>query len=408
MGINVPPGMNAHLLFFGTTGSRSYHQALNLSPDTRKALLEADKEIRQHLRAVVRKTSVADQIRSLASSDFRKAGASSLVFELRFLRQGSFVYGNEIEPAHLPPQMSDLDDGIYARTSFFKDENPAIAAQKFFEFVERALAPLCTARGWRIRQKKTCVRIELNSGALIDLPLYAVPDTAFAYLEKSLGEALGLPIANTRKHLTDSLRKFRDLRIPTEMVMLAHRELGWVRSDPRKLHDWVDENIERYGSQLSRMFRYSKGWRDHTFVENGPSSIAIMACVIKSYQEFRWQPDDVRDDHALLEIAKMLPNMFAQDIPNPVLPGAPSFNPWAHDVRKRYIEGAERLKDTMSAALEGISNPEVVVHRIRSAFGDRIPDRPDLIKAFQQLPQRTTILTAAAAPLPRVYSNTSG
>ena len=58
---------------------------------------------------------------------------------------------------------------------------------------------------------------------------------------------------------------YRTPRLPEDRIMLAHDKKGWVQSDPRALHDWSDEQFQRYDSQVRRQCRYFKGWRDFCF-----------------------------------------------------------------------------------------------------------------------------------------------
>lgn len=399
--------MNAHSLLFGARETTSFHQALQLDDFVRQKLRSADKDIRARLRSAVSRLVDQDRLMTLASSDYRRS-FERLSLELRFLTQGSEAYDLAVEPAHLPPQQNDRDVGVYARTSFFKDHEPALASAKYFEFVERTLQPLCDERGWSLEKKDTCVRIKLCERTHIDLPLYAVPDVEFVRLEKALYDATGMDSIEIAVTLNSQLSRFRDIRLPSDQVMLAHRELGWIVSDPRQIHDWFEDSVKRYGPQVRRECRYLKGWRDFDFETKGPASIAIMACVVDRYRIGDLRPHEDRDDLSLLEITQALPRFFRGTIQNPVLKDAPSLNPWDDAERARYVQAAEKLHAQISSALNGLSHPDIVVDRFRSAFGDRIPYRPDLVKAYPKAPERRAAVTGIAAPLPLIRRTTSG
>lgn len=400
---------NANALLHGARSTTSYHQAIQIKKRIRKQLVSADREIRAALRERVAQIKKSGQTLSLASREYRRLLKGSLDLELRFLRQGSFVYDTAIDPANRPPQKNDLDDGIYAHTSFLAGQEPDLAAAKYFELVEAALKALCERRGWTLVEKDSCVRVVISEFAHIDLPLYAIPDAEFGTLEKALRDATGLPTVQSVAKLSSLMDRYPDLRLPSHCVMLAHRKKGWIPSDPRLLHDWFEENVRRYGPQLRRESRYCKGWRDLQFETGGPSSIALMACVVRRYQEGDWEPDESRDDLALLEIASGLAVMFEADIPNPALPNGSVLNDWDDVRRQRYIKAARSLHSEISNALNGTANSEIVVKRFRNALGARVPYRPDLVKMAEiSAPNISTSAKVIGAPLPLVGPTTSG
>ena len=94
--------------------------------------------------------------------------------------QGSFAYRTLNEPAHNPPQEIDLDDGVFVPVSFLNDSGrarPALISSGYFAAVEALPAPICVLNGWKlIDDKPSCVRVELDGSAHIDLALYAIPD----------------------------------------------------------------------------------------------------------------------------------------------------------------------------------------------------------------------------------------
>lgn len=400
--------MNANTLLYGARDAIAYHQAIQLPDDVRAAMFQADRDIRARLRKVTRFVIDSGRAMSYASAEYRRAKQEPLQFELRFLRQGSVVYDTVIDPARRPPQQTDLDDGIYARTSFLSDFEPGLAATKYFELVETALAPLCKERGWRlVTNKDTCVRVVIDEKIHIDLPLYAVPDTEFVTLEKCFQDVTGLKLVAGSARLSTVLDGFSDIRIPTDRVMLAHRKKGWISSDPRALHDWFVRECERHGPQLRRTCRYLKGWRDFLFLEGGPASIALMACAVRSYKEGGWVPQNDRDDLAMLEIAKRLPVFFSATIVNPVLPDAEPLNDWDEVTRKRFVNAANDLHGHMHTALEGTANAEITVRRLQEALGTRVPYRPDLVRAFDKTPARAQVAAVVASPLPLRRPTTS-
>lgn len=104
----------------------------------------------------------------------------------------------------------------------------------------------------------------------IDVPLYAIPGAEFMLMEKAV-QARTLDGALDSR--ADSVDRWDAL--PSDCVLLAHREEGWKASDPRKIHDWFVDAVELYGERLRRVCRYLKAWRDHNRPHlDGVSSIS--------------------------------------------------------------------------------------------------------------------------------------
>ncbi|MBX9453216.1 MAG: hypothetical protein KL801_15515 [Mesorhizobium sp.] len=403
--------MNAHSLFLGSRQVPAYHQAIAPCPKAHARLVAADKKVRAALRAAAGEVErSATRLAALATRRFFKDHGTP-AFDVRFLWQGSKVYKTDIDPAIKPPQQSDLDDGVYLRTSFFNRTDPAIACQRFFQFVQDALQPLCDAEGWTlIKDKNTCVRIVISGDLHLDLPLYAIPDEEFSSLQAAAMRTFGENIMQDGKNILLMMDQERSLRIDPERVMLAHRTAGWIASDPRALHDWFEAKAEQFGPQLKRICRYYKGWRDFVFENGGPESITLMACVVIVFEDVSSELDETRDDKAFLAVASRLPDLFRGDIRNPVLPGQDAkLNGWSDAERSRYIAAAEALYNTATTALNGTRHPDITVNRFIEALGDRFPMRPDLVKL--ETPAET-VSGASAIILPGAFkpaqSTTSG
>ncbi|MDD9911214.1 MAG: CBASS cGAMP synthase [Ahrensia sp.] len=403
--------MNAHSLFLGSRQLPAFHQAIAACPIAHARLVAADKKIRAALRAAAKEVAGSEiRLVALATRHFVKDHGKP-VFDVRFLWQGSKVYKTDIDPAEKPPQQSDLDDGVYLRTSFLENTDPAIASERFFQFVENALRPLCIAEGWKlITDKNTCVRIEIGDDLHLDLPLYAIPDDEFTTLEKAAMRTFGTDLSEQSGNVLVMLDRERSLRIDPDRVMLAHRKLGWIVSDPRALHDWFEEKAAEFGAQLKRICRYFKAWRDYTFLSGGPESITLMVCAVIVFEEMRHQLDDDRDDKTFLFIAERLPKLFRSDIENPVLPDNGSvLNNWNDVERQSFIKAAEELHRNADQALNGTMHQNITIDRFIESLGDRFPQRPDLVKVEVETKSATSLSTPAIpAALTPVRSTTSG
>lgn len=402
--------MNANALFIGANIEPSFHQAIKLPDEIKAELRKADIEIRRAIRNSAELMVRSGQEMVLATNQYRDQRQEPLRFEVRFLRQGGIVYRTEISPAFTPPQQSDLDDGVYVRTSFLSYDKPGLASEKFFKLVEDALLPLCNQKGWTLKKKKTCVRVELDAQKHIDLPLYAIPDEEFVTLEKSIQDATGISLNSATDQMLSIFDRHQNLRIPTDRIMLAHREEGWIHSDPRALHDWFEEQFNRFGPQLRRQCRYFKGWRDFAFETGGPSSVALMVCAANAYRLGKVSADNNRDDLAFLEIADSLPTMFSEKIANPVLSDASALNSWNDIELQTNLQAARQLFSTVNGALNGHYHSDITVNRLQDALGRRIPNRPDLVKAFSKAPEimRGTSAAIISSPLPATARTTSG
>lgn len=401
--------MNAHALFLGANTSASYHQAILLSDETRRALLQADRKLRAAIRHAAAEAVQFGKQMALATDAYRAFKQAPPTLDVRFLLQGGLAYDTAVERAFMPPQQCDRDTGVYVKTSFLARQEPGLAAKKFFELVATAIKPLCDAEGWTIKKKSTCVRVEISPFMHIDYPLYAIPDDAFETLEKSLRDATGETLVTAASQMLTLMDRHRTLRLPSDRIMLAHREKGWVQSDPRALHDWFEEQFSRYGPQVRRQSRYFKGWRDFAFEQGGPSSVALMVCIANCYREGFVSADEARDDLAFHQVAGALSNFMRDPIQNPVLDVPSDLNDWDDIERDRYLSAANQLHETVGSALNGHYLQDLTVQRLQKALGRRVPNRPDLVKAHSKVPEiAAPAAVISCAPLKTTARTTSG
>ena len=389
---------NAHALFCGLKADPSYLAALNVDEAERARMMDARSKVRATLKAAARQLAVHDDYWQDSYARSVRPANRPLV-EIKFMTQGSFAYRTLNAPARTTQEI-DLDDGMYVPVNFLENGQPALAAKGLYKFVEDALSPLCREEGWQLdRGKPCCVRIKLWAGAHIDLPIYSIPQDRFALLRESMAKAAATTLAH------DSVRG-TSWKLPSDKIMLAHRDGTWAQSDPQQLHDWVEERVDRWGPVYRRLSRFFKGWRDFTWGSSKLSSLCIMCAVDAALRQLDGFPTDDRDDQLVLEVAKRLPDILADDIANPVLQHLP-LNEWKSEVRKEILDGAQALKDELVAALERTGDAEQVVVKLRGRFGERIPYRPDAVKIASKIAaiQAATPATVAA---PRVIASTSG
>ncbi len=394
---------NASALFVGLRVTASYHQALQVDPARTKLLKDARGDIRAAIRAAAGAVQMKDAF--WEPSFAARPGLQRPSVVPKFFTQGSVAYDLLVDPCQTPPQQIDLDDGMYIRVDFLADGKPALVAKALFSMVEEALAPLCRARGWVLNPppvKNTCIRVQLTSDSHIDIPIYSAPhdvEDKLSFASDSLQKALV------------TKRAGREIaRLPSDKIMLAHRDGGWQPSDPLQLHEWVDGCVLRYGEDFRRACRYLKGWRDYSWKGCCLSSITIMAAVAEALRDMRGVHRGLNDDQVVYEITQRLPKLLREDLCNPIDPQL-VLNDWSDDERSGVVAAAEALAKEMHDALKGTGDAELVVKAIRRAFGERIPYRPDVVEITPRAAASAALVLAAEpakVAAPRVVRSTQG
>lgn len=360
--------INAHKAFVSRPSG--YKFALNLSEEQERTLRNARDEIRSEI-----SSQFGAYAKALGDQVLFEDKAPVLVRSYqtpKFRMQGSFSYHTCNQPAHVPPQEIDLDDGLFMPVSYFQksgDRSPVVQSAAYFFIVERILAPLCDKKGWHlVTDKPSCIRVKIDDTMHTDLALYSVPDTDFQRIVKD-SQSRGV-------HFRDELRMedtaYRMLS--HDELMLAHRNEGWMKSDPRKLEDWFVDAVKQYGEQVRTVSRYLKGWKDFQWPEGRLASIALMAAVVSVFEKASVAIASDRDDLALLRVAEDLPDFLTNDISNPVVEGARLDQGWSAEERSDYVAKAKVLAERLKGALMQASDRAAAVEALQDQFGGRIPD----------------------------------
>lgn len=320
----------------------------------------------------------------------------------RFRTQGSWVYDTLNRPAQTGQQI-DLDDGMYVPMSIVEG-HPTVASAGLYRVVELILEKLCEVEGWSLdTSKNICVRVIIDREAHVDINIYAVPDDQLGRIEKrAMAKALTEDAAFSEETL-------QELRLESDQIYVAHRRKGWEQSDPLELEDWFKDAVARHSkwTDVTRIVRYVKAWRDQKWVSSSLSSLSLMVCVVEALDEANSPPTPNRDDDGLLVVARALPSKLASTIFNPVLDDKVLNGDWSLTDHNAYELAARGLRDEMAAALEAETTAGGVVARIRKLFGPRVPDDPALVSAAPLLSQiRST--QPRETPSPKVGSHTSG
>lgn len=367
-------GINAQRAFQNDATNDNYLFQLTVEDREKASLRSARDEIRAALKEGFQDWSAVIEQRVL----FEKAALSQLVVDgatilrPKFKMQGSWSYHTLNCTTHEPPQEIDLDDGMFLPVSFLSQNgttHPAIVSNAYFQAVEGILLPLCRRHGWTlVTDMPSCVRIEVRNGAHIDVALYAIPDEDFATLiEKAEASVQARDFRDAELAFAEDVYP----SLPSDHIMLAHREQGWKPSDPRKLETWFQDAIGRHGQQLRRVCRYLKGWRDNKFEKCRLSSIALMACAVSAFDEAAGTPDASRDDMAFSMVADRLPELLGGRIPNPVVDGQFLDEKW-DDCRQDFVTAASRLSSALRSAILA-SKPEDARDRLVNELGRYMP-----------------------------------
>lgn len=353
---------------------------LSLRDDDRTDIAEAKNDVRMALRDGIPRVYAAE-------------GHPGKVPQPRFFTQGSWAYKTLNAPAQRP-QQADVDDGCYLPLSFLNQtDSPSVAADVFFDVAEKALADLVEERGWKLSGKPTCIRVEISELAHIDIPLYAIPDNEFETLVKAENvKRAALGYHHFAEATMDSWEE-----LPKTKVLLAHREEGWMHSDPRPVKEWFVDQVETKGEQLRRVVRYIKASRDWTWKSGGPSSILLMAAAAPLFVK-----QDRRDDQALVDVVKQLPAALRKGVSNPINPKESLTDRLrASSADEDMVEQAalrfEDLGRRLQAALDA-GNAEQACAWLQGLFGPRFPNRPDRVKVGVEV----SAVAAAIASSPAI------
>jgi hypothetical protein len=398
---------NAHKLFYQPAPQPCLRTALILNDAQCEKLVRARKLVRTALRAGLAKASEYVPIGEYYSANYlSRAGFGNLKdksLHPRFRTQGSWAYDTLNQPAQAGQQI-DLDEGMYLPMSILEGAHPAVASTTLYTIVEAILAELCDAEGWSMdTSKNICIRLVIDEDAHIDLNIYAVPDAKVELLERAMAKSMTAADSLTYDPATYMLR------LDPDEVYVAHRKKGWEQSDPLQLEDWFLDAIKRHKiwTDLRRIVRYLKAWRDQRWDACRLSSLALMVCAVEALDEANTPPLPNRDDDGLLVVARSLAVKVASAIYNPVVGDSMLNGEWTINERNQFELGARLLASEMEVAMKRETTASGVVQRLRRLFGPRLPNDITLVSATATVQQiRST--TPARAPSPKVGTSTSG
>jgi len=341
---------------------KRFGKNLRISDEQNSALIGARRIVRKHLRQHCPKES-----------------------GIKFLTQGSYAYGTLNRPSRVPPQRMDLDDGAYFTA-------PDTGVRELFEWADNALQGLVDIhQGWRLdASKPSCCRVIIPVDMHVDVPLYASmnesPDNLRAHRERyaPLYQEAGMFYA------------------PLSGVWLAHRNDGWIKSDPGALIDWVLECRQKYGKQYLSVCRYFKAWRDHQWDESPLKSILIMRMVDLAFQSDAEMLDTDGDDVSIMRVAgRMLDSLGNGNITDPTDDSKMLDKGILSNERANIIEKLKALHIGMESALyDGNTSEYGACEFMRLQFGKWFPKDAGSISAGGKIP--AAVATAAISKPDRV------
>lgn len=345
-------------LLYNTTEQAHFLKNLDLTQDEFEFIDTARKDIRRII-----KESLPEVLKS--------KGIKGEMREPRFYIQGSRSYRTLNRPAIVPPQQSDIDDGVYLPLTIVKEEEkPDEAIELFFDSVNEVLKPLVHEKGWSLVYKSTCLRVVIAPYAHIDLPLYAIPDDQFLLLKKAM-ENRGY---NSLGECALDSAALTWATLPSDKVLLAHRSSGWIKSDPKRMKTWFQCQVEDKGEQLRRVIRYLKAFRDNSWCNGGPSSILLMAAACEIFESH-----DRRDDLALASVVDKISDVFRAGVASPIDDTVSLTDALDEDELMEAIEKFNALSNKISEISQS-KNENYICDELVAIFGNHFPYAPELVK----------------------------
>lgn len=349
--------------------ANTYNFALTPDKQMRKDVLDAEGKIRQHL-----------------SSDLSRRlipyfPAGTKLSDPKYRKQGSWVYDLLNDPLRNSRHYAEVDSdlGVYMPVTTFKDltDDPGFAASAYLDAVETSLRSLAERRPtWSVKRKSCCVRVKVRYDAHVDVTCYAMPDDQFKVMK-------ALAMEQRRSIVMDAAAGDLTWEDIPDRTMLATND-GWVPSDAKAIHEFIDNAAEVHGSGFRRNTRFVKGARDFGDDERGPPSIGITLILCRKMDSRALVRDDLGVLAALGFVAEGLMGHVAT-------PGNESLDVLASLSYQDRARLSNAFKDAQNKVRLAIfEQPWEAAHAtLRSVFGNRFP-------------------TAAEAPAERREGSSSG
>jgi len=241
-------------------------------------------------------------------------------FSPKFHGQGSFMMNTIIYP--LDGEF-DVDDGIY----FLVDQPPTYSVSTFHDWIYKAVnghtqqSPI---------DKQTCVRLIYAGQYHLDLPIYYV--------------------------------------IKGQCPRLAHKSKGWIDSDPREFFKWFNRQVDAE-SQLKRIVRYLKAWRDY---RAGVLPSGLIFTILAAHNISCHDRADVAFHQTLVNIKSSLDRSFV--CYRPTTPTHENLLAYYSTTNKDYfLDQLGSFIESAEKALSDKTSQEDACKAWQRHFGDRFP-----------------------------------
>lgn len=262
----------------------------------------------------------------------------------KFCMQGSIAMATTVSPIN--GDEYDLDDGIYLCDYEDTSEAEWPSASTVHDWVKDAVKDQVSTT---VIDKNTCVRIPYKHGYHIDMPIYIMKGGT---------------------------------------AHLAHKSLGWIRSDAKKFKSWFSDKCKPNDGQLRRIVRYLKRWKDFHEIDLKGIELTILAA--SNFSGAKGRDDDALR-YTVGDIIKSLDLSFRCD--KPVEPFENLFEGFSQTKKDSVMGALRKLLSNLESAHKTTGEEEASI-KLRDSFGDSFPHVED-----STIPQY--IRTAAPAVLKR-------
>ncbi|WP_257009797.1 cyclic GMP-AMP synthase DncV-like nucleotidyltransferase [Evansella halocellulosilytica] len=247
----------------------------------------------------------------------------------KFWGQGSYMMNTTIKPIE---GEYDIDDGVYLIHLAGKNEGEWPLASTVHNWIVNAVEDHTSTPPIN---KNTCVRIVYKDDYHIDFPIYVKGDDA-------------------------------------EHPKLAHKTNGWIDSDPKALTNWFHSEVTEKGSQLKRMVRYFKAWKDNKKGDNKFPSGMVFTILAANYFVEGYVDDD---DSAFIALAKEIYDALSDSfsLKRPVFPDEELLDDWSETAKNNFLSKLSTLITNGQKALEKEEISDSV-DIWRKVFGERFPE----------------------------------
>lgn len=177
----------------------------------------------------------------------------------------------------------------------------------------------------------------------------------------------------------------RSLLDKNEIYLAVRNRESWINSDPATISEWFKEQVRFHGEVLRNVCRHLKAWRDHQFPDGGPSSIALMACAVQTFNDVvrvRGKKfTSKQESEALMLCANKLQEQLTIGVENPVDNNKPQLYPSGlkESEVKLHSQAAHSFSEEINFSLRKSQTKQQTVDSIRKLLGNRVPNRQDLI-----------------------------